>query len=328
MWPLSRKCVTSTLWACAVALLLGASGGAVRLLPWVLSPDVPLRVARPFAEALAAAAAETALLIGVPIGFALGSARFVERGEARALFALGVAPSGLMARTAPAALLCAALSLALGAWWDVDASSPGRIARGLIAQAEIACQEASRPRTAMVPMVGITWVCFPGSSPRVVGTLPDSGGQLWFTAEKVEPTLDLSSFALQRLHLQARRKPGWPTVRVTVKQAEVRGLSPWGRPTNLPGSVRAVVLAATQLASALATTWLILRLSVSGRGFAFVSGAVPGLVTLLVLRVLDRAEAGVPIYLCTPAAATLSTLLLFALGAVLPRSHIDRLLRR
>ena len=87
---MGRSAFRQSLVAAGVVLGIALGAGLVRLLPWLLSPEVPLRVALPFAKALTAVAIETAFFVGVPIGFCFAAAQSVERGEARALFALGV----------------------------------------------------------------------------------------------------------------------------------------------------------------------------------------------------------------------------------------------
>src|ERR1019366_3731159 len=102
----------AALLATAILALVGLLAGAVRVLPWLLDPAVPWRVAQPFARGLAAVSLEAALLVGWPIGWALACFRFVERGEARVLQTLGQPPfetvARLMPRGTPLALVLAA----------------------------------------------------------------------------------------------------------------------------------------------------------------------------------------------------------------------------
>ncbi|MFO0571355.1 MAG: hypothetical protein U0263_37345 [Polyangiaceae bacterium] len=93
MGGLGRRALGAALGSVIILALFGLAAGLVRLLPWLVSPEVPLDVSLPFARALGAGATEMAFLIGAPLGTALAVARFVERGEARALHALGVTPA-------------------------------------------------------------------------------------------------------------------------------------------------------------------------------------------------------------------------------------------
>src|SRR5262245_59524974 len=77
----------------AVAVL----AGAMRILPILLAPGVPGRVALPLARGALGVALETALFVAPPLAWALAAARLVDRGEARALHALGIAPIRIVA---------------------------------------------------------------------------------------------------------------------------------------------------------------------------------------------------------------------------------------
>ena len=81
--------------------VIASGAGLVRLLPWLTSPEVPLRVAIPFARALAAVAIETSVVVGLPIGFGVAAAVVSDRGESRAMHALGASPFDVIG----------------GAWW-------------------------------------------------------------------------------------------------------------------------------------------------------------------------------------------------------------------
>src|SRR5512143_2958280 len=111
MGSLGRRALRNSAVALAVVLALACSGGLVRLLPWLLAPEVPFEVTLPFARALGASATETAFLFGVPLGFGLAAASFVERGEARALAALGASPYLIAGSIAPHAAAAALVSL-------------------------------------------------------------------------------------------------------------------------------------------------------------------------------------------------------------------------
>ena len=158
--------------ATAILALVGLLAGAVRVLPWLLDPAVPWRVAQPFARGLAAVSLEAALLVGWPIGWALACFRFVERGEARVLQTLGQPPLETVARLmpggAPLALALAGVALVYGS----DASAPGRVVTDLIGQARASCEAARAPVTYSIPFTDLTWLCAPDREPRVVGSGP------------------------------------------------------------------------------------------------------------------------------------------------------------
>jgi hypothetical protein len=227
--PLGRRCFRTSLQAAAVVLLAAAGAGTIRLLPWLLAEEVPLEVCWPFAKALAAVAVETAFLVGVPFGFALGASEFVDRGEARALLALGVRPAWIAARAAVAALVIATFAFVASVAWGADAALPGRFAAQLVAQGRASCAKIREPRAALVPMVGVTWACFPKRAPRVVGALPGAAKNAFFSAASLKPSEDLRSFTLSDLVLVARRtdeqvsgrraSPGLPDEQVSGRRA-------------------------------------------------------------------------------------------------------------
>ena len=138
--------------AASILALVGLLAGAVRVLPWLLAPGVPWRVAEPFARGLAAVSFEAALLVGWPIGWALACFRFVEGGEARVLQTLGQGPhetvARLMPRGAPLALALAGVALVYGG----DASAPGRVATDLVAQRARGLRGRARPLDLLDPV--------------------------------------------------------------------------------------------------------------------------------------------------------------------------------
>src|SRR5690606_15244579 len=202
MLALTRHCLRAVLYSMALVLLLAVGAATVRLLPWLLSPDVPLAVALPFAKALLVVALEAALLVGVPTGFALGTALLVERGEARALHCAGVSPLGFSVR---AMGLLSVLSLAAFAAMSAAQGStdkPGRFAEALIGQARRSCDSNAAKRVP-VPIVGLTWLGFERAPPRVTGPVPNSGGRAWFSASAISVDEDLTTFYAQDLFVGA-----------------------------------------------------------------------------------------------------------------------------
>src|SRR6185369_17827516 len=125
----------------------------VRVLPWIVAPNVPLRVALPFARALFVVGLETTLLCAPPIGWALACSTLVERGEARALFALGQSPTRIVRATALPALGFAALAASAALAWGTEAAAPGRLARSLVTESRRACAGEAATRAAHIPFV-------------------------------------------------------------------------------------------------------------------------------------------------------------------------------
>ena len=141
--------------ATAILALVGLLAGAVRVLPWLLDPAVPWRVAQPFARGLAAVSLEAALLVGWPIGWALACFRFVERGEARVLQTLGQPPHETVARLMPGgAPLALALAGGRARLRERRERSRPRRRRISSAQARASCEAARRARHVLDPVHG------------------------------------------------------------------------------------------------------------------------------------------------------------------------------
>jgi len=321
--PLGRHSLWAAAATGALVLLLAVSAALVRLLPWLLAVDVPTSVVAPFAEALLAVALETALLVALPTGFAIGAAVFAERGEARALMALGAAPARLVARAGPHALVAAALAFSVMVACDSDAQAPGRIALRLIEQGRRSCASARPPRAALVPIVGVAWLCFPGLPPRVVGTLPRLGDRAWFSAANLEASADLRSFVLDDLHLATRAQPGGTRLSLSVERARVTGLSAWGRLAKLPTVARAALVSTVAALLALLAAWLVLASGLTSRVGAGATGAFSALATVRTLHFVDAAPGGWLAYGWVPvagaAAAAAGCVALLAVARLLVR---------
>jgi hypothetical protein len=314
-----RSALRQALVASGVVLALALAAGVVRLLPWLLSPEVPLRVALPFAKALAAVAVETAFFVGVPIGFCFAAAEAVERGEARALFALGVSPFGVVRGAVRHVALLGVAAFALGVAWDADASMPGRFARRLVEQARASCATVENPTTALVPLVGVTWLCFPDRTPRVVGTLPGFGDRAWFSAATLVPSDDLRSIELSDLRIATKKTDSSPPLRLHVGSAHIAGLAPWGRPAKLDVVSRALLLVSTATLLALLAAWVTLRRATESRlSAAFVSGSSV-LVSLAVLHALDKGPLSNAAYALVPVVGA---------GALFVATAVDGIARR
>jgi hypothetical protein len=304
---LGRLALRYGLFASAVVLALALAAGLVRLLPWLVSPEVPLRVSLPFALALAVIAVETAFFVGLPIGFALAAAELVDRGEARALWALGASPLQIVAGSAPHALVLAAIALGAALSWDGDASVPGAFARQLIEQARASCVGESRPKTALVPMVGVTWLCFPGRPPRVTGTLPRFGERAWFSAAELRPSDDLRSLELTDLRIVTRKTEAQPALRLSVDAARISGLEPWGRPAKLGSLPRALLTSTTSIALGLLAAWLALGRADGSRLSALAVAGAAALAALSTLHWLDKQTLPNAAYALVPAVGLLAT---------------------
>ena len=284
----SRIAIRAALAAVGIVFIVAAGAGVVRLLPWLSSPDVPVRVALPFARALTAVAAETAVIIGLPVGSAMAAAILVDRGELRALCALGARPLKVALGALPALLVCAGCCSAVGALIDPGAGVPGRLARDLIEQGRRSCAGVARPRTALVPMTSLTWLCYPGHAPVLVGPVPKSHGRVWLSARNAVPSDDLRRMDVERLELFVLPDGKRPTFRARATKARFEGLTPWGRPAGISTVSRALVVALAALILAMSLATMVFDLGLRSRTVAAVVGL---LVAALSLTLLHRVES-------------------------------------
>lgn len=299
--PLSSAAARSAWVWCGGLAIAALLAGAVRILPWVLDPDVPVRVALPFARGIAELAVEAAVLVGWPLGWALAAQRFAERGEARALMLLGESPARTaLAQWRTAAPLAAVLALAaaLGA---LDASAPGRMAQDLIAQGRAACAAVTAPRTYAVPFVDATWVCDPATPPILYGSGPGGLHSVVFTAKDAHIAGDMRRIDLD----DARFTVGSANVAVHTKHVTLHGMSAWAHASSVPPAERTIVVVLAAAVAAMASIWACLTGRVRGPFLAIVLGASGPLAALGLMRALDRADAPAAWYLLTPIASAL-----------------------
>jgi hypothetical protein len=317
---LGLRALSASAWAVSTLLAVAVAAGLVRLLPWLLAPEVPLEVALPFARALGAQATEMAFLVGLPLGFAWAAATAVDRGEARALAALGASPLSMTVHQVPLAVLAAGLALAALLGWGGSADVPGRFAAQLVAQGKASCARATEPRSASVPLVGVTWLCFPGEPPRVTGALPGMGDRAWFSARALEPSDDLRQVSLTDLYLETRPDSAERRLELHVQSGTVRGLPAWGRSAKLPWVPRALLAAATAFLTALAASWVALRRSVHRRWEALLVGGVPAVCALIALHRLDASDLRPIAYTFVPCIPLLACALLAPWAGRIARS--------
>jgi hypothetical protein len=306
---LGVRVVAGALRSVLVVLALGIAAGTVRLLPWLSAPEVPFEVALPFARALGAAATETALLVGAPVGVALVVAGFVERGEARALFALGASPIRLVASAAPHLVLFGIAAAGAGLAWGSSADVPGRFAVDLVAQGRASCARATTAKSAQVPLVGVTWLCFPGQPPRVSGALPGLSGMAWFTAHDFTPSDDLREVRLTDLRVFTKKLDEQHYLEMSVQSATVRGLPGWGRSSKLALPVRSALATATAVILALGAALSVLSAGVTRRIGALAVGGLPALAAFVLLSRLDGSALASNVYALVPLAGVVALLL-------------------
>jgi hypothetical protein len=283
-----RAARISALVASGGIALVGIVAGAVRLMPWLLDPAVPWRVAAPFARGLAAVALEAAILVGWPVGWALAACRFVESGEARVLLTLGERPARTTGRLAPQGALLA-LSLAAAALvYGSDATAPGRVATELVERARISCARSATPTTYSIPFTEMTWLCAPDRPPRLVGRGPGAMNGVVLTAAGARIAGDFRALELDDAGVLLATNP---PVAVHVASLSMRGMAPWAQASTLPPYLRALLLALTAWGVASLAAYVVLRRAVRTRLGAILVGAVGPIAALGFLRLLERADA-------------------------------------
>jgi hypothetical protein len=307
--------------------VLGVSllAGAIRVLPLLLASGVPIGLAPVFARGVLGVSLETALFVAPPIAWALATARLVERGEARALFASGVGPARIVASTWPAALAVALAAALAAASWGREASAPGRLVRDLVGEARAACSAAKAPAAIDVPLVGLAWVCLPGEAPRLVGTAPfvaspGGAGAPVFSATELIVSDDLRGLTARGLTLALPdsgpdRRDG---PRIFVAEAIIHGVTPIGRASNLGVAARALLLAASSVLMAAFAAAATLRAAIQSRVRALAIGAAGPAAALLVFSSLERAPTTPLFYAAAPLVGLAA---MAALAVVLARAR-------
>jgi hypothetical protein len=292
--------------ACALGVLaVCLFAGAVRVLPLLLGPGIPLALAWPLARAALFVSLEMALFVAPPLAWALSSASLVERGEARALFALGVRPLRIVASAWPSLALLAVLAGLASLLWGREAAAPGRLARDLVAEVRAACHPGAEVAAAYdVPSLGLSWVCFPGEAPRIVGPAPFGGGAAVLSARGVELPDDLRSVELEdaSLSFSPESAGALAGARLRVGRARVRGLPPLGRASNLSALTRTSLMALSAALFASLAALLVLARGVSGRALALAVGLAGPASALMVFSTLERSPSPPLAYVSVPLA--------------------------
>jgi len=299
-------------------LTVSLIAGVVRVLPLFLASGVPLRLAPVLARGIAGVSLETALFLAPPIAWALAASRLVDRGEARALFAVGVRPLRVIASGWPATLAVAAAAALAAAVWGRQASAPGRALRDLLAEARTACTSAPPPAAADVPLLGVSWVCLAGEPPRVIGQAPVGAGA--FAATAIVVSDDLRSLDATDLEILVPAVEGRPEARIHAAAASIRGIAPVGRASNLAVVPRALLLAVSATALSAVAGGLALALGIRSRATAFALGAAGPAAALLVFSALERAPSPAAAYLGVPAAGLAALLAAAAFARRLGRA--------
>jgi hypothetical protein len=282
---LVRASRNAALAASLTLMLVGLVAGAVRVLPWLLDPAVPWRVAAPFARGLVAIALEAALLVGWPVGWALACFRLVESGEIRVLQTLGEAPPVTVARLVPQGAVLALALASVALVYGSDANAPGRVATELVASARTSCEAAHEPVTYAVPFTDMTWLCAPHREPRLVGA-PPGMSSLVLTARGGRIAGDFRAVELEDARVLI---PGTTPIAAHAGTLSMHGMAPWAHASTLPAPLRALVLALAGWLAASVAAYVVLLKAARTRVGVLVVGAAGPLVALGLMRILEEA---------------------------------------
>ncbi len=313
--------------ATALSAFVAGLGAAVRLLPLALDPALPAAAFAPFARSLFALAIEVSLLLGISGGVASALYAFGDRGDGRALAALGEGPLRTVARTGPSLLPFLLLLGGASYLFGRDAGAPGRVLGEIIARGEQHCietQKGGTPNAVVLPFVPLVWLCAPGQTPRLAGRTPV--GAVPLTARNVHLSGDLARISLDDARLLFDGgPPATPTsLHLHAQEFSIAGLPPWGRALVLPAHSRALLLPLVALLGVvLVGRRLVLRPleGAYGRVVAIVVGLAPALGAFGSLQALERTTATAPTFLLVvPAVA-------FVLAAI-PLEALPGLFRR
>jgi hypothetical protein len=309
--------VFAALIVAAVAALAFASS----VLPALLDPDVPGRVARPILGGVAALALEVGAVLGWPLGWVEACIRSRERGEARARMALGESPARRIVRLWPTMVLLSILAAAGSVAWGRDARAPGRVARGLVAAADAQCRDAiarGEARVVVVPVVHVSLLCAPGArAPWVVGQGAGGAQAVDFAARRLEIADDLASFEAEQAQLLI---PASIPTRLTVGRVRVTGMSPYSTPSSVPPWLRAAALVLAALGSAVVAMRVALTASTQTRAALWSLSLVGPAAALGALRACEQARFADARLMLVPLAAVVAATtaaLVAALGRVL-----------
>ena len=301
--PAGQRSLMIALGVLAVALF----AGTVRVLPLMLAPGVPTRVALPLARGVLGVSLETALFVAPPLGWALVAARLVERGEARALGALGVRPARIVASAWPMAVVMALCAALAAASWGKEAAAPGRLARQLVSDAKAACL---RGRPGPGRGRGPDGRDLHGSASQASRRArSDDRRSAGGPRSAPKPWSSPTTCATIRLHALDLVVPTDPSTRLRVGDATIHGLAPLGRASNLGVLARTALMGLSALLMASAAAWAVLAWSLRSRLVGAAVGAAGPVAALLVFSALERAPTRASAYLVIPAVGLAAVML-------------------
>lgn len=261
----------------------------------------------PFLRPLLGAGFEVSLLLAVPTSVLVGRAAGLSRTGSTVAF-----------------LLLAGIGIWGAVRLDPGAVPPGQLADAMLSDARDRCGQ-SPERRADVPLLSMHWNCA-SMPPRLQGRAP-IGKRADFSASRIRLAPDLRTIGLDDLELRLGASLKRGEIRVSAARATIRGLSPWGRPADVPLARRlSRALLAALLTSALGL-WLVER-SHWNAPTALIVALLAGVAEFLAQRRLDRLDSGATAYfamtLVGPCVIGLAALAILANRRYWRRSKVAR----
>jgi len=305
----ARYCAGPLFVAWTVALAAGLVLAILKLLPWISVPGISLSTTWALLGPAATRALELAFLLGIPVGFSLGTDRFFRSGSATALASLGVSPWRSLGGAALLAACWLAAGTTLGVELNERASDPGAVAQRLVSASRQSCEASPHPFVSPVPMLDASWLCLDAAPPRLAGPMPGTRRTAWFSAESVVVGRGLSDVKLRGLRLVVRSRSDGPMLRAKIGTAEIRGLWGWAASGALAPNWRTFLVVGTGAFLGWLGIVLALTRKTRQRPWVFLVPGAAAAAAWLCLWVID-ASAGAPAlaYLLVPGAGALVAL--------------------
>jgi len=264
----------SVLWVSLIALLLGAAGALVRVLPWIVADDVPWSVSFTFFRTLVLASTEVALFIALPLGCALEVVRWTHDWVALTLRSLGVGPYQQAMQAMPVALIVGLFTATVSYPSALIASYPGVVSNSLLDTA--ASQACRHERAVRVPALPVAWLCSQHQK-RLVGWYPAHHppmGVLTASHARFTPAMD-------RLELEDVVWVSAPSSTLRARNVVITGVVPGVVAARIPPALRAFAFGSLACLAALGTSFALLRWPLASRPRALVVGTSATLGMLL-----------------------------------------------
>jgi hypothetical protein len=280
-----------TMVICGLIMLAGAAFVGIRLASMSSTNGHGWGTLWPIFSSALAAIFETALVLGTPVGFALG---LVSPTGKQAAKSAGGSKTGLpsLRGCIGLAFLWFVAAATLSAYASQRLGAPGRVARGVVRGAREVCEERKGNRSVPIPIpiIGARWSCSPSGPAHLVGELSRGGIVTKYSARDLDLGQDLTYVDFTELELELPAIRGLPPMHLAVQEARLRGGWPWSKAKRLPVLGRAVYVAS--LASILGV--LVAVFACNGRAgwrFTWLAVAVAGgAIAWILLGIVDSHE--------------------------------------